>query len=237
MKKTRFTDWVVFEDEDLFVVNKPPFLSVLEDRTTPDNLLEMARKYCPEAQACHRIDKETSGLVIFSKNPEIYRQVSMLFEMRKVEKIYHAVCMHPADFNDYLINLPIHISSKGKAKISHSEGKESVTVVNTLENFRHFVLVECRPHTGRLHQIRVHMAACNHPLAADVLYGGEMPFLSAIKRKFNLARYAEETPMIQRVALHAKGLAFKTDKAYHIDAPYPHDFEAFIKILRKYDLP
>lgn len=235
MKKQRFEDWIVYEDDQLLFVNKPAFLSVLEDRNSEDNLLKLARNYHPDAQACHRIDKETSGLVIFARNPDAYRTVSILFETRKITKTYHAVCENPTEFSDYLINLPIDINSKGKARISKKDGKPSSTLVNTLENFRNFSLIECNPFSGRLHQIRVHMAAVNHPLAADELYGGQMPYLSHIKRKFNVAKSKEETPMIQRVALHARGLKFETDKPYQIEAPYPHDFEAFLKILHKYD--
>lgn len=235
MKKQRFEDWIVFEDEQLYFVNKPAHLSVLEDRSSDENLLKFARVHHPESQACHRIDKETSGLVIFAKNPEAYRRVSILFETRKITKTYHAVCEHPTEFKDYLINLPIEISSKGKARISKKDGKPSSTLVNTLQNYRDFSLIECNPFSGRLHQIRVHMAAVNHPLAADELYGGKLPYLSQIKRKFNVAKSKEETPMIQRVVLHARGLRFESDKIYDIAAPYPHDFEAFIKILAKYN--
>lgn len=235
MKKSNFSEWIVFEDEVLFFVNKPPFLSVLEDRSSPLNLLAMARIYWADAQACHRIDKETSGLVIFAKNPDAYRDVSMLLENRKVEKIYHAVAMHTADFSDFQIDLPIVISSKGKAKINKKEGKASQTLVNTLVAYKHFTLLECKPLTGRLHQIRVHLAAINHPLAADEMYGGEMPFLSTIKKKFNMAKGAEETPMMNRVALHAQGLSFTLQKKYTVSAPYPRDLDAFVKILAKYD--
>ncbi len=235
MKKSNFSEWIIFEDEDLFFVNKPPHLSVLEDRSSPDNLLAMARLHWPDAQACHRIDKETSGLVIFAKNPETYREISILFETRKVEKIYHAVCMYSADFQDFLIDLPIVISSKGKAKISKKEGKSSQTTINTLEAFKHFTLLECKPLTGRLHQIRVHLAAVNHPLAADTLYGGELPYLSPLKKKFKMAKDKEETPMINRVALHAYSLSFTLQKKYTAIAPYPRDIDAFVKILKKYD--
>lgn len=235
MKKQRFEDWIVFEDDELFFVNKPANLSVLEDRSSEENLLKFARMYHAEAQACHRIDKETSGLVIFAKNPDAYRKVSILFETRKITKIYHAVCENPTEFRDYLINLPIEISSKGKARISKKDGKPSSTLVNTLHNYKDFSLIECNPFSGRLHQIRVHLAAVNHPLAADELYGGKMPYLSQIKRKFNVAKAKEEMPMIQRVVLHARGLRFEMDKPYQIEAPYPHDFEAFLKILNKYN--
>jgi 23S rRNA pseudouridine955/2504/2580 synthase len=136
---------------------------------------------------------------------------------------------------DYLINLPIYTTNRGKAKVSTREGKESQTLVNTLEKFKHFTLVECKPHTGRMHQIRVHLAAVDSPVVADVLYGANIPFLSEIKKKFNLARDKEERPMIERLALHAKELSFKLGKPYRLEAPYPRDFEALLNVIRKYD--
>ncbi len=236
MSKSRFTDWIVHEDDDYLFVNKPPFLSVLEDRSSPQHLLQLARVYHSEAQACHRIDKETSGLVLFSKNNEAYKKATILFETRKIEKYYHAVCEHPTEFHDHLINLPISSTSKGRSFISHAEGKASTTLVNTLQSYKHYSLLLCEPHTGRLHQIRVHLAASNHPLVADVLYGGQFPFLSTLKRKFHLSKGREESPIIKRVALHARGLKFSTDKSYDVSAPYPNDFEALINILNKYDV-
>lgn len=235
MSKLRFTDWIISEDEDYLFINKPPFLSVLEDRASPQNLLQMARAYHPEAQACHRIDKETSGLILFAKNNEAYKKATLLFETRKIEKFYHAVCEHPTDFRDYLINLPISSNSKGKSFISHAEGKPSTTLVNTLQSFKHFSLLLCEPHTGRLHQIRVHLSALNHPLTADTLYGGQLPYLSSLKRKFHMSKGKEESPIIKRVALHARGLRFNVGKLYDVSAPYPNDFEALLNILNKYD--
>lgn len=236
MKKERFEDWILLEDDDLIVINKPPNISVLDERSGEHVcVLQLARVYCETAQVCHRIDKETSGLLVIAKNPNAYREMSMLFEKRLVQKIYHAVCESSTDFMDYLINLPIYTTNRGKAKVSTREGKESQTLVNTLEKFKHFTFVECKPHTGRMHQIRVHLAAVETPVVADVLYGATIPFLSAIKRKFKLGKGVEERPMIERLALHARGLSFKLGKGYTLEAPYPKDFEALLNILRKYD--
>ena len=89
--KIEFEDIILFEDENYVLVNKPPFLSTLEDRNEKVNLLRLARTYTPDAQVCHRLDKDTSGVLAIAKNPEAYRHLSIQFEKRQVTKLYHAV--------------------------------------------------------------------------------------------------------------------------------------------------
>ena len=101
MKYPVFKDLIVFENEDFIVVNKPPFLATLEDRAlNATNLLKLAKQYHPDAQACHRLDKETSGALAIAKNPEAYRHLSMQFENREVDKLYHAVVQGVHKFED-----------------------------------------------------------------------------------------------------------------------------------------
>ena len=90
-KKLKFDDLILFEDDDYVLINKPPFISTLEDRNTPENLLALAKGKIEDAQVCHRLDKDTSGVLAIAKNPEAYRHLSMQFENRQVSKIYHAV--------------------------------------------------------------------------------------------------------------------------------------------------
>ena len=98
--KLKFEDLILWEDADYFVLNKPPFVSTLQDRADPTNLLALAKEYSDDAQACHRLDKDTSGAIAFAKNPEAYRHLSMQFEHREVSKIYHAVVDGIQDFKD-----------------------------------------------------------------------------------------------------------------------------------------
>ena len=85
--KTEFADIILFEDENYVLVNKPPFLSTLEDRKEKVNLLRLARTYTPDAQVCHRLDKDTSGVLAIAKNPDAYRHLSIQFEKRQVTKL------------------------------------------------------------------------------------------------------------------------------------------------------
>ncbi len=236
MKYPVFKDLIIHEDEDFLVVNKPPFLATLEDRTpNTTNLLKLARQYNPDLQACHRLDKDTSGCLVFAKNPEAYRHLSMQFEAREVYKVYHAVVWGQHKFEDELVSRNILASAKGVAKLT-PQGKPADTYFTTLENFSRHTLVECVPVTGRLHQIRVHLAFLKAPIVQDELYGGEPLYLSSLKRKFNLKQQTEEQPLIKRFALHSFNIGFTLMNAEKIklEAPYPKDFAVLVKQLRAY---
>lgn len=234
MKYPVFEDLIIFENEDFLVVNKPPFLATLEDRTpNTTNLLKLARQYNPDLQACHRLDKDTSGCLVFAKNPEAYRHMSIQFEDREVYKVYHAVAWGTFKFQDELVRKAILPTAKGVAKLN-PQGKPAETYFTTLENYSRHTLVECLPVTGRLHQIRVHLASLGAPIVGDKLYGGEDLYLSSLKRKFNLKQNTEELPLIKRFALHSFNIGFRlmNEEPVKIEAPYPKDFAVLVKQLR-----
>lgn len=240
MKIPKFADLILFEDDNLIVVNKPPFISTLDDRGESEgeiNMLRLAKNYHDDAQICHRLDKETSGALIIAKNPETYRFISMQFEHRKVKKVYHAIIEGTHVFNDLLVDLPILNTGKGNVSISRQEGKRAETWFQSLKYFKHYTLVECRPVTGRMHQIRIHLATQRASIAGDAMYRGKPVFLSTLKRKYNLSKDQEEQPIMKRFALHAHELTFninpETDVTIH--APYPKDFDTLLKLLEKWD--
>jgi RluA family pseudouridine synthase len=226
-------DAVLFEDADYVLVNKPPFLSTLEDRNEKLNLLRLAKSFWDDAQVCHRLDKDTSGVLAIAKNPEAYRHLSIQFERRHVRKLYHAVTDGIHQFEDTLVDLPILKQEDGIARISKREGKEAQTYFNSLQPFRHHTLVACEPVTGRMHQIRVHLAFLHAPITGDELYGGKPFFLSQVKRNFNLKKETEEQPIMKRMALHAFSLTFHdlSDNTQTIQAPYPKDMDVLLKQL------
>ena len=230
---TNFKSMILFEDEDYILVNKPPFLSTLEDRHGRQNLLALARDYVASAQVCHRLDKDTSGVLAIAKNPEAYRHLNMQFEHRQVGKVYHAVVDGIHNFKNELVDAPIQKLDDGVVKISRSQGKAAQTWFTALRSFRYHSLIECRPVTGRMHQIRIHLATERAPITGDETYGGKPFLLSQVKRDYKLKKGTEEEPFMKRMALHAFSLQFNdiSDTMRTIEAPYPKDFQALIRQL------
>ncbi|HEX8545731.1 MAG TPA: RluA family pseudouridine synthase [Cytophagaceae bacterium] len=236
MKKVNFKDIIVFEDKDFMLVNKPPHVSSLDDRNDPVNINKLAKEYNADAQVCHRLDKETSGILAIAKNPEAYRHLNIQFEKREVVKVYHAVSAGVHNFKDDIVDLPILALKNGIVKIDSKEGKDAATIFNTLKAYNKYTLIECRPVTGRMHQIRIHLAMLKAPIICDNKYGGVEIYLSQLKKKYNLKMETEEKPLIQRVALHARSLLFHSldGQEMIVEAPYPKDFEVLVKQLEKY---
>ncbi len=232
-KKQHIT--IIAETDRWVAINKPPYVPSLPERGkyTAESVLEWSKKRWPDSILCHRIDRETSGALLIAKDAETYRHVSMQFEKRQIEKIYHAIVDGVVEFQDFWVDLPINTDNLNNIKIDKQFGKLAQTHFQTLEIFRHFTLLECKPKTGRLHQIRVHLSSQNAKIAADELYGSKTPMLSLVKRKIS----GEDRPLIQRFALHARELVFKDleNQTISIQAEYPNDFGVFLKLLDKYD--
>lgn len=238
MKNPKLQDMIIYEDDNILIINKPPFISSLDEREGGDiNILRLAKSYHPDAQICHRLDKETSGAMIIAKNPETYRFISMQFEHRKVNKVYHAIVDGTHVFKDTYINHPILNAGKGNVIISKSEGKRAETHFNSLQFFKHYTLIEARPVTGRMHQIRIHLATQKASISGDSLYGGKPVFLSKIKRGYRINNIEEEQPIMKRFALHSYEVSFliSENEQKTFTAPYPKDFAVLHKLLEKHD--
>ncbi|MDX1903294.1 MAG: RNA pseudouridine synthase [Thermonemataceae bacterium] len=240
MSKINFADLILFENEDFVLINKPPLMATLDERTQDrktTSIIALLRNYEPTYQIAHRLDKETSGILAIAKHPEAYRHLAMAFERRKVSKIYHTIAEGVHQFEEQEATFPIlKLSKKGMVTIDFKEGQKSHTTFQTLKHIGNFTLIEARPHTGRMHQIRIHLKALKAPIVADEMYGGRKIYLSEFKRKFNLGKQEEEAPIISRVALHAYAIGFEGLKGeqIHQEAPYPKDFAVLLKLLEKY---
>ncbi|QSE99020.1 RluA family pseudouridine synthase [Fulvivirga lutea] len=233
-KKINFKDLVIWEDSDYWVINKPPFISTLDDRNDPVNILGLAKQQNENAHVCHRLDKDTSGLLIIAKNDEAYRHVSIQFEKRSIGKVYHAVADGIHDFNDKVVEDKILKLSNGTVRIDR-KGKEAKTTFNTLKAYKLHTLIECKPLTGRMHQIRIHLANIGASISGDSYYGGKPFYLSSVKKKFNLKKDTEEQPLVKRHALHAYKLTFLNlkDEKVEVQGEYPKDMRVLIEQLEK----
>lgn len=237
-KFPKFSELIIHEDDNLIAINKPPFIASLDEREGGEvNILRLAKKYCLDAQVCHRLDKDTSGVLLIAKNPETYRLVSIEFERRRVNKIYHAVIQGTHIFNDLKVDLPILNQGNKNVTIDRARGKQAETIFNSIKYFKHFTLVECKPITGRMHQIRIHLATQHAAIVGDEMYKGKPVYLSQIKKRgYTLSKNQEEQPIMKRFALHSKKLEINIDgKQYVFEAEYPKDFATLLKQLEKFD--
>ncbi len=236
LKSIDFSELILHRNDDFTVLNKPPHLSSLEDRNDPTNLLKLAKNVNQEAQVCHRLDKETSGLIVIANHQDAYKHFAGLLENRQVKKVYHAVLTGLHKFQDFEAEEPL-FSTTNKSRVDFRNGKPSLTLIETMELFKKHTFVRCFPVTGRMHQIRAHLAHHQAPIVHDKDYGGEAAYLSQLKRNFNQKKWEEEKPIINRVALHSFNIAFKQmdGSTLDLEAPYPRDFEVLLKQLRKFN--
>ena len=233
---------IVYEDNSVLVLNKAPGIAVIPERKAiPGQSLKEKLEYRREEELLlvHRIDKDTSGLLILAKNKETQRKLSEQFEQGLIKKIYLAVVRGKPEAKDWQkIEEPIFKSSNSVKVSIHPKGKKAISLFRTIEIFKNTSLLEVEILTGRTHQIRVHLAHIDHPLLVDHLYGNKDAFyLSELKgRKIKLAKYKIEKPLIQRQSLHAYKLEFTHPTLggkVELEAPIPKDLKALLNQLRR----
>jgi len=211
---------VIHQDEEVLVINKPAGLSVLPEGWDPDApyLVRMLEEQYGRIWVVHRIDKITSGVIVFALTAEAHRHLNIQFEKHQVEKTYHAIVNGLPAWDEKTTKFPlrVNVGHKHRTMVDNKNGMRSETRLKVLKRYQAQTQVEARPLTGRTHQIRVHAYALGHPLLGDVLYS------------------APETKLISRPALHAYSLAFKhpkTKEPMTFTAPYPEDFQNAIHVL------
>jgi 23S rRNA pseudouridine955/2504/2580 synthase/23S rRNA pseudouridine1911/1915/1917 synthase len=230
---------IVFENDSFVAVNKPAGLLSIPDREqTQTSLKDILLEKYGSIFTVHRLDRDTSGIIIFAKTEAAHKYFSQLFEGREIEKYYLGLVHGIPSPKKGTIDAPIaeHGVQKG-FYIVHQRGKPSVTDYEVIEENKTFSLVQFQLHTGRTHQIRVHCKNMGHPLACDELYGDGKPvLLSSIKKKYKLSKHdEEERPMLNRLALHSYRLKF-TDvdgKIIDLKAELPKDIRALLQQLKK----
>lgn len=232
----------VYEDDDIIVIEKPAGLLTIPDRYDQNlpSLQSLLRKSHGQIFTVHRLDKDTSGLIVFAKNEESHQKLSVAFEGREVEKSYLAIVNGNPPESGTITEPIAHSLHKPGMMTVAKKGKHSVSHFRKLEDFPVFSLVEVNIETGRTHQIRVHMAYIGHPLFIDDLYGQRTSFLvSELKgRKYKLAKWEEEErPLIDRQTLHAARLAFDhpvSGQRLEFTSELPKDMKALIRQVEKW---
>lgn len=221
---------IVYEDDDILVVNKAKGMVVHPAAGNPEGtLVNAVMAHCKgnlsgiggelRPGIVHRLDKDTSGLLIVAKNDKAHIQMSKQIQNREVKKIYIALVRGVIPENEATINMPIGRSMQDRKKMAVTKkGKEAITHFQVLERFDKYTLLKVKIDTGRTHQIRVHMAEIGHPVVGDMLYSNG-------KNEFG----------VEGQMLHATSLDFKhpiTQKPLHLEAPLPQYFEEVLKQLR-----
>jgi 23S rRNA pseudouridine955/2504/2580 synthase/23S rRNA pseudouridine1911/1915/1917 synthase len=231
---------IIFENDDFIVVNKPAGLLSIPDREGKEvSLKKLLEEKYGSIYTVHRLDRQTSGLIVFAKHELAHKHLSMQFENRRAQKIYLGLVLGSFIDKKGKIELPIaeHPVKKGMMTI-HKNGKESVTEYAVIEEWGMYSWLQFRIHTGRTHQIRVHMKDSGHPLVCDELYGDGKPvFISSIKHKFKLSKKEEEErPILNRLALHSYQLTFTNlnGEQQQFEAPLPKDLKATLQQLEKW---
>jgi 23S rRNA pseudouridine1911/1915/1917 synthase len=230
---------VIFQNEDFIAINKPSGLLSIPDRLGKDpSVKSTLQEQSGKIFTVHRLDKDTSGLIVFAKNEETHRSLSQKFEGRDVQKFYLGLVNGTLMNKKGTIDVPI-MEHPGKTTLmmTHKKGKPSITDYEVLEEFGIYSWLQFQIHTGRTHQIRVHMKHLGNSIVCDDLYGEAQPvLLSSIKRKFKLSKNEfEERPILNRLALHSHQLKFTDAKGnqFELEAPLPKDLKATLQQLRK----
>jgi len=212
---------IIHKDEDILVINKPADLPVLPDGWDKDApyLVKMLEADFPKVWVVHRIDKSTSGIIIFALTAEAHRSLNIQFEKHLVEKNYHAILNGSPKWLDKITKFPLraNVGNKHRTVVDNRNGVRAETRFRILKQNQLSALAEAMPMTGRTHQIRVHAYALGYPLLGDILYS------------------APETDIISRAALHAYSLSFDhptSNERLTFTAPYPADFEKALKLLK-----
>jgi RluA family pseudouridine synthase len=233
---------LLHEDDDLLVVAKPAGVPSVHDGNRPDipNLIDLLQPAYGGLWPVHRLDLDTSGVILFARTEAAHRALSAQFETRAIEKTYHALLVGSPVWAKRDVDAPLLIDGdrKHRTVVDAKRGKPALTRFVVLEKLKSCALVEASPETGRTHQIRAHAAQLGHPIVADALYGDGKPIvLSALKRGYRAnADEHEERPLMGRVALHALRLTLAhptSGDAIEFEAPYAKDFGATVNQLRK----
>jgi 23S rRNA pseudouridine1911/1915/1917 synthase len=236
---------IIYEDKDIIVLNKQPDMVVHPARgNTYGTLVNALAFYSDKLSSglgefrpgiVHRLDRDTTGVMVITKNDTAQWKIAKQFEQRKTKKSYLAIVHGVPELTADRINAPLGVHPKIRVKyaIRPETGKEAITFYEVVESFRGFSLLKMTPKTGRTHQIRVHLSSIKHPIVGDDMYGGKLVY----PWQLTDSEPTVQEPIINRVALHAWTLEFNhptTKRVVKFEAPLPEDMQNLLDMLRKY---
>jgi len=209
---------ILHADDLLLIINKPAGLPVLPDGWEPDApyLVKLLEEEHGKIWVVHRLDKITSGVMVFARTPEAHRALNIQFERHEAHKVYHAIVSGTPVWEEHTARYPLraNVGHNHRTVVDMKQGKRAETHFRVIQREQAWALIEASPKTGRTHQIRVHLSALGHPILGDVLYG------------------ALPTDLIARPALHAFSLTFNhpsNGKPLTFTAPYPQDIARVLR--------
>lgn len=235
---------VIFEDDEIAIINKPPGLVVHPAAGVPNGTLVNGLIYHFKNLSTvngrpgivHRLDKNTSGVMVIAKNDDCHMKISNQFRNRTIHKIYHALVFGHFHLKDGIINFPISRNPvRRKQYVVDEHGRDSLTLYSVIEEYEELSLVELNPKSGRTHQIRVHLKSIGHPVFADDLYEGGISRIngySGKKNKWLTNLYRN----INRQALHALSLSINhpvSGERMTFNVPLQSDFKTIIDLLER----
>ena len=236
---------IIYEDDDIIVLNKQPDMIVHPARGNMYGTLVNALAFYSDKLSSglgefrpgivHRLDRDTTGVMVITKNDTAQWKIAKQFEQRKTKKSYLAIVHGVPELTADRINAPlgVHPRIREKYAIRPEIGKEAITFYEVVESFRGFSLLKLTPKTGRTHQIRVHLSYIKHPIVGDDMYGGKLVYPWQLAQ----GEPTVQEPIINRVALHAWTLEFRhptTKELVKFEAPLPEDMQKLLEMLRKY---
>ena len=238
---------ILHDNPHWVAVNKPAGLATIPGRAESTSLIEELAQQLnlpwtgsvdPRLRIVHRLDKETTGVLLLAKDLPTQRHLSHQFQNNLIKKEYLALVHGRPAESDGLIDAPIAPDSRGSGRMTlHRHGKPARTAWKLEETFRSHSLIRCFPQAGKTHQIRLHMRHLGCPLAIDPLYTPKSAglFLSSLKRHYRPSNKETERPLIDRLTLHAERLTFTDPQGLEISilAPLHKDFRAALNQLRR----
>ena len=209
---------IIFEDDDILVINKPTNLLTIQDGYSPNlpNISQLLQQIYKNIWVVHRLDKQTSGAIIFTKNAFSHKAISLQFQNRNIKKEYHTITFGKISWHEKSVEMPLRVNGDRKHRTlpDLENGKPAKTSFRLINSFEEYSFLSAFPYTGYRHQIRAHLKWIGLEVVGDELYG-------------KLSKTQQHSVPINRLALHARRIEFnhpRTKEILSIHAPYPQDF-------------